>query len=200
MPIAIHRSLLAATVCTVILAAACASPGKRAEAGSALKPSKERRAAPDFSLKDTDGRTVRLSEYKGKVVLLNFWATWCSPCRAEIPWFIDFEQQHKNRGFAVLGVAMDEDGWQVVKPFIAELRVNYRTLMGDDSVAQLYGGVENLPTSFMIDRDGKIAAVHVGLVNKSDYENDIQQLLAASSGSARHGSRLGIPAVVVGAR
>ncbi len=200
MPIAIHRSLLTATVCALIFTSGCASPEKHAEAASALKPSKERRPAPDFSLKDTDGRTVRLSDYKGKVVLLNFWATWCSPCRAEIPWFIDFEQQHKNRGFAVLGVAMDDGGWQVVKPFIAELKMNYRTLMGDDSVAQLYGGVENLPTSFMIDRDGKIAAVHVGLVNKSDYENDIQQLLAASSGSARRGSRLGIPAVVVGAR
>jgi cytochrome c biogenesis protein CcmG/thiol:disulfide interchange protein DsbE len=119
---------------------------------------------------------VQLSDYKGKVVLLNFWATWCTPCRLEIPWFVEFERKYKDRGFAVLGVSMDEGGWDEVKPFLAEAKVNYRVLLGDDKIAQDYNGVESLPTSFIIDRDGGIASVHVGLVNKSRYEKDLSDL------------------------
>jgi thiol-disulfide isomerase/thioredoxin len=122
---------------------------------------------------------VRLSDYRNKVVLLNFWATWCGPCKIEIPWFKELEQDYKDRGFAVLGVSMDEDGWDAVKPFVKDLGVNYRILLGTDIVAQMYGGVNALPTSFLIDRQGRIASVHLGLVSKSDYENDIQALLAS---------------------
>lgn len=122
---------------------------------------------------------VSLSEYKGKAVLLNFWATWCGPCKVEIPWFIEFEQKYKDKGFAVLGVAMDEEGWEVIKPYVSDKKVNYRILGGDDAVAQLYGGVESLPTTFLIDKSGMIAGVHVGLVSKSEYEKDIQALVSA---------------------
>lgn len=142
-----------------------------------VKQHSDRKAAPEFSLKDVDGRTVTLAEYKGKVVLLNFWATWCGPCKIEIPWFVDFEQKYKDRGFAVLGVAMDEEGWEAVKPYLEQAKVNYRVVVGNDSVAALYGGVDSLPTSFVLDQDGRIAATHVGLVSKSDYENEISQLL-----------------------
>jgi cytochrome c biogenesis protein CcmG/thiol:disulfide interchange protein DsbE len=142
-----------------------------------VKADAQRKPAPSFSLKDADGRTVTLAGYKGKVVLLNFWATWCGPCKIEIQWFSDFEQKYKDRGFAVLGVAMDEEGWEVVKPYIAKNKVNYRILAGDDATAQMYGGVDSLPTTFMIDAAGRIASTHVGLVSKSDYENEIVQLL-----------------------
>jgi len=138
----------------------------------------ERRAAPDFQLRDADGRTVRLSDYRGKVVLLNFWATWCGPCAIEIPWFVEFERRHKDRGFAVLGIAMDDEGWEVVRPYMDRFRINYRVLMGNDDVAQAYGGVDSLPTSFLIDREGNVAQVHVGLVSRSRYENELQELLA----------------------
>jgi len=144
---------------------------------ASLKTDKERKVAPNFTLKDADGKNVSLSDYKGKVVLLNFWATWCGPCKVEIPWFIDFEQQYKAKGFAVLGVSLDEDGWTAVKPYIAEKKINYRMVVGSDSVSSLYGGVDNLPTTFLLDRTGKIAATHVGLVDKSDYQTEIQQLL-----------------------
>lgn len=146
-----------------------------------------RKPAPEFALKDADGRTVRLADFRGRVVLLNFWATWCGPCRVEIPWFMEFERRHKGQGFAVIGVAMDEEGWDVVKPFVADLNVNYRILLGADSVAQLYGGVDSLPTTFLIDRQGKVAAVHIGLVSKSAYEKDLSELLDDSPAAAHLG-------------
>jgi peroxiredoxin len=144
---------------------------------SQTKPPAERKKAPEFTLKDADGKTVRLSDYRGKVLLVNFWATWCAPCRIEIPWFIEFEKKYKDQGFAVLGVSMDEDGWDAVKPYLARAQINYRVLLGDDITAQSYGGVESMPTSFVVDKEGKVASVHVGLINKSDYENEIKSLL-----------------------
>lgn len=156
-----------------MLALGCGQGSVRAE----VKAEKDRKTAPSFTLKDSTGKTVQLSDYKGKVVLLNFWATWCGPCKIEIPWFIDFEQRYKDRGFAVLGISMDEDGWEAVKPYLETKKVNYRVVIGTDEVADLYGGVSSLPTSFVIDRQGKIASAHVGLVSKSVYQDDIEQLL-----------------------
>ena len=158
----------------------CSSPrGVKAES---LKPDKDRRPAPEFALKDADGKTVRLEDYKGKVVLLDFFATWCGPCKIEIPWFVEMERKHKDKGFNVLGVSMDDEGWEVVKPFLADLKVNYRVVIGNDSTAQLYGGVDALPTTFLIDRSGRIAAVHIGLTGKKDFEDGVEQLLQAPGG------------------
>jgi len=167
---------------------------------ASLKPDKERHAAPDFALKDADGKTVRLSDYKGKVVLLDFWATYCGPCRIEIPWFMDFERKHKSQGFSVLGVSMDDDGWDAVKPFITELAINYRVMVGDDSTAEMYGGIEALPTTFLIDRDGKIAAVHVGLTSKGEMENGIEQLLQTPAHGGNGSGRVSLPAALLGAK
>ncbi len=144
---------------------------------AAVKPEAKRNKAPEFELKDSMGRTVKLADYKGKIVLLNFWATWCGPCKIEIPWFVEFEQKYKDRGFAVLGVAMDEEGWELVKPYVEKHQINYRMVIGNDVVAQKYGGVDSLPTSFVIDKEGRIAATHIGLVSKRDYQKDIDELL-----------------------
>lgn len=138
---------------------------------------KDRRSAPDFALTDAAGSSVRLSGYKGKVVLLNFWATWCGPCKIEIPWFVEFERTYGSRGFAVLGVSLDEDGWASVRPYIEQKKVNYRVVVDDGAIAKQFGGVESLPTTLLIDRDGKIAAEHVGLTSKSTYQDQIAQLL-----------------------
>jgi len=146
-----------------------------------VKPDKERRDAPEFALKDADGKIVHLSDYRGKVVLLDFWATWCGPCKIEIPWFMEMQRKNKDGGFEVLGVAMDDEGWEVVKPFLSNLSVNYRVIMGNDATASLYGGVDALPTTFLIDRAGKIAAVHIGLTSKKDFEDGIEQLLQPSA-------------------
>ena len=146
-----------------------------------VKAAKDRKAAPDFSLKDATGATVKLADLKGKVVLLNFWATWCGPCKVEIPWFIEFQQTYKDRNFTVLGVSMDDDGWASVKPYVTEKKINYRVVIGDDALARIYGGVESLPTTFVIDRFGRIASSHVGLISKRQYENEIQHLLEVTA-------------------
>ena len=195
-------SFRSAPVVTLTLAAGLAASlflggcnsAKPVKAAGAMKPDKDRKIAPDFDLKDADGKTVRLSDYKGKVVLLNFWATWCGPCKIEIPWFIEFERKLKDKGFAVIGVSMDEEGWTVVKPFVADLAINYRIVTGTDSLATLYGGVEALPTTFLIDRDGKIASTHVGLAGKDDFEDGINKLMARPSARA---PLTGLPALFV---
>jgi peroxiredoxin len=174
---------------------------------ASVKSDNERKPAPDFALKDANGQTVHLSDYRGKVVLLDFWATWCGPCQIEIPWFKDFERQHKDKGFAVLGVAMDDEGWEVVKPFAQQSGINYRLLIFNDSVEKAYGGLfvdeetgrpakalRALPTTFLIDREGRIASVHVGLAGKRDFEDGIQELLQASR---KPSGKSSVPALLV---
>jgi cytochrome c biogenesis protein CcmG/thiol:disulfide interchange protein DsbE len=139
---------------------------------------RNRKPAADFTLRDANGSAVKLSDYRGKVVLLNFWATWCGPCTLEIPWFIEFEREYKTQGLAVVGVSMDEDGWKAIKPYMDAHKMNYRVLLGDDSVSQLYGGVDSLPTTFIIDRAGRVAfPPHIGLAGKNEYLKEIQSLL-----------------------
>jgi peroxiredoxin len=164
-----------------------------------VKTDSDRKPAPNFTLKDASGASVELSSYRGKVVLLNFWATWCGPCELEIPWFVEFEQQYRSKGFEVVGVSMDDDGWPAVKPFIAAKKINYRILLGDDSVTQLYGGVDALPTSFMIDRNGRIAAVHVGLAGKDEYSNEIQTLIGNGEATDAGRNARPVAALVAGA-
>jgi peroxiredoxin len=179
-----------------LLLAGCSRPSSSVSDAKMTSEARRKRA-PEFALKDADGRTVRLADYNGKVVLLNFWATWCGPCKIEIPWFVEFERKYKDRGFAVIGVSMDDDGWESIKPFSSHMNVNYRVLLGDNSTAELYGGVEALPTSFLIDREGRIASVHVGLVSKKEYEHGIEQLLETAVGGA-HNAHLGpVPAFAV---
>ncbi len=178
------RPVAAVVLVGLILAlGGCSSGSSRAEAASSAKPPEKRKPAPDFQLKDANGQMFRLSDYKGKVVLLNFWATWCGPCKIEIPWFVDFERTYKDRGFAVIGIALDDDGWAVVKPYVERRQMNYRVAMGSPEIEQLYGGgegIESLPTTFVIDRQGRVADIHVGLLGKSDYKDEIEELLAVN--------------------
>src|ERR1035437_7850787 len=108
----------------------CVSQNVRDDIRSVVKPASKRNPAPDFEVKDANGQAFRLADYKGKVVLLNLWATWCGPCKVEIPWFIDFEKNYKDRGFAVVGISLDDDGWEAVKPYIEERKMNYRVALG----------------------------------------------------------------------
>jgi peroxiredoxin len=145
--------------------------------GTAYVRAGERRMAPDFTLSDSAGRAVQLSEFRGKVVLLNFWATWCGPCKQEIPWFVEFQRTNEKHGFAVLGVSMDEDGWRAVKPYMEATHINYPVMLGNDDVAKLFGGLDSLPLTIIIDRAGRIAAVHAGLCRRDEYESDINAIL-----------------------
>jgi len=135
-----------------------------------------RKPAPAFSLTDASGAPVRLSDYKGKVVLLNFWATWCHGCKTEIPWYMDFQKQYEAQGFTVVGASMDDGGWKVVKPFVKEKKLNYPVVIASDELAKQYG-LGDMPLSVLIDRDGRIADSHSGVVDRNAWESKIQQLL-----------------------
>jgi peroxiredoxin len=195
---ALRLTAVSAAILAACLLTGCSSSPRSVKAAGTVKPEMERHPAPEFALKDANGKTVRLEEYKGKVVLLDFFATWCGPCKIEIPWFMEMERSNKDRGFSVLGVSMDDEGWDVVKPFLAELGVNYRVVIGNDSTAQLYGGVDALPTTFLIDRNGKIAAVHIGLASKKVFEDGIEQLLQAPTADASRG--IALPAFTLRAK
>jgi peroxiredoxin len=170
------HSLHALTLLFTLIAIATAAD--QASVRAILQPATKRRHAPEFALKDSSGETVRLNDYRGKVVLLDFWATWCGGCKEEIPWFSEFQKTNGVKAFAVVGVSMDEGGWPVVKPFVAETHVPYRILLGDDATAQQYG-IQNLPDTFLIDRQGRVAAAYrAGLVDKGDVDANIRALIS----------------------
>jgi peroxiredoxin len=150
-----------------------------------MKPvGKNGSVAPDFQLKSLDGKQVRLSDFRGKAVLLNFWATWCAPCKIEMPWFVDLQKQYAAQGLQVIGVAMDDSGEQAIAKFTKEMGVNYPVLIGKESVGDAYGGVEFLPTTFFIDRQGKVVDRVFGLVGHSDIEDDVKKALGAGAAQA----------------
>jgi peroxiredoxin len=133
--------------------------------------------APPFVLKQIDGRSLGLTSYKGKVVLLNFWATWCAPCRVEMPWFEEFSKKYHDRGFAVIGISLDDGGWKIVQPVIGKLKITYPIVLGDSKVSNSYGMGDLLPVSFLIDRTGKVRLVREGFGNKDEFESTIEKLL-----------------------
>ena len=135
--------------------------------------------APGFTLIDASGKTVRLADFRGKVVLLNFWATWCPPCMQEIPWFVEYQAKYEADGLVVLGVSMDESGWEAVRPLLAKMPVNYRIMLGNDAVAREFGGVNSLPSTFLIDRAGRVAVTREGIVDRTALEQQLHSLLTA---------------------
>jgi peroxiredoxin len=134
--------------------------------------------APGFSLQDLDGQPLDLANYRGKVVLLDFWATWCAPCRGEIPHFVEWQDKYRQQGLQVIGISMD-DGPKPVREFYREFKMNYPVAVGSEQVAESYGGVLGLPVMFLIDRDGRVAAKYTGAVEMAAVEQEIQSLLQA---------------------
>ena len=150
------------------------------------KASAAGKLAPEITLKDLEGKDLSLSQYKGKVVLVNFWATWCEPCQVEIPWLIEIQQKYAARGFTVLGIAMDEEGAKVVTPWVnkerfdvngAKSQMNYPIVMGNDTAADKFGGLLGYPTSVLITRDGKIAKRVTGIISPDEIAKSIESQL-----------------------
>lgn len=136
--------------------------------------------APDFTLKTLDGKTVSLSDYRGKAVLVNFWATWCGPCNIEMPWLVDLHKKYAAQGFEILGVSMDDVDPKDIAKFAQDKKVDYPILLGQDSVGDAYGGIPFLPGNFYIDRSGKIVEKGFGLIGKPEIEENIQKILASA--------------------
>jgi thiol-disulfide isomerase/thioredoxin len=133
--------------------------------------------APDFSLESLEGKTMRLSDFRGKAVLLNFWATWCGPCKIEMPWFVELQQKYGSQGLQVVGVAMDDASKEDIAKFAKEMGVNYPVLIGKEAVGDSYGGIPALPETFFIGRDGKVVDKILGLRGKAEIEDAIKKAL-----------------------
>ena len=172
------RAAILATA--VLLAAGCA---KRAPegGGSTTVPSNAGEIgsqAPDFVLLDLNGKSVRLADYKGKVVVLNFWATWCGPCRSEIPDLITLQSKYGSQGVVVLGLSLDAEGAGVVRPFADTHKMTYPQLIANAGTAKMYGGIIGIPTSFVVDRQGRITKKFFGVADLKAFEEAVQPLLA----------------------
>jgi len=166
----LHRLRLLAALCALALPLVSAVSA-RAEALPVVGP------APAWSLKSLDGKSIGLAELKGKVVVVDFWATWCPPCVHEIPGYIALQKKYADRGLVIVGLSVDQKGASVVEAFAKAKGVNYPLALATPEIVEAFGGVEGIPTTFLIDRDGKIRHTKVGSMETDDYEKLLVPLL-----------------------
>jgi peroxiredoxin len=137
--------------------------------------------APEFGLPDLNGNQVRLSDFRGKAVVLNFWASWCAPCRREIPWFTEFQKEYGPRGLQIIGVSMDDGGRDAIAPIVRRTGINYIVLLGDNRVSSLYGGLDVLPTTYYVSRRGYVIAFVNGVIGRTEVEHNIEEALGGGA-------------------
>jgi len=182
------KTLLTALIAIPLFFASCSDTDKgnsstsEAAAASSATPNtsdqKELKDAPDFTLTNINGKSFTLSEHEGKVVVLNIWATWCSPCRKEIPDFVEMQKNMKDKGVLFVGVSVDKEGWEVIRPFAKEYSINYPIVLDDGTVYQKYGPLRGIPTTFIINKKGKVEYVATGMVTKKLLQPVLQKLAA----------------------
>ena len=184
--IASTLTLLVLVLALALALAGCGGGAKSKTEGTAATPAtpagngETGTQAPGYELADLTGKSVSSKEFAGKVVILDFWATWCPPCREEIPHFVTLQKKYEGKGLAIVGLALDAGGASDVAPFAKEHAINYPILIGNDDVAKAYGGVNAIPTTFVIDRQGKIVKRFIGFTPPEVFEETIAPLLAAS--------------------
>ncbi|MSU23087.1 MAG: TlpA family protein disulfide reductase [Opitutus sp.] len=176
-----HALTFTAFAALALGGAACSRSGEAAKAVAAVPAAKISLPvlgpAPGWSLKDVNGQTVSSDQFKGKVVVVDFWATWCGPCRMEIPGYIELQKKYGQDGFAIIGVSLDQAGPDVVRQFAEKFGVNYQMVMGDEAVQAAFGGMEAIPTTFLIDRAGQVRDRKVGAEPAAAYERKVAALL-----------------------
>jgi thiol-disulfide isomerase/thioredoxin len=155
------------------------SPSPESAAAARMKG----KAARDFTLQSLEGKTVRLSDFRGKAVLLNFWATWCEPCKIEMPWLVDLQKKYGSQGLQIVGIAMDDTDEKTISSFAHKMGVNYPIVLGTEKVADLYGGIDGMPTLFFVDRSGKIVDHELGLRGIDVIEGNIKKSLGQTEAS-----------------
>jgi len=152
-------------------------PGRARSGETGTSPLAKLAPAPVWQLRNVDGQTIHSSDFKGKVVILDFWATWCGPCQAELPGFIALQKQYEKQGLTVIGVSVDQIQPAEVKKFAQKSGMNYPVVLSDSNTDQAFGGIDAIPTTFVIDREGRIVKQHLGFTEKEEFEKEIKPLL-----------------------
>jgi len=167
------RSLNVSLIALLAVGIVCSSTAR----ARAQETSLAGKPAPGWQLKDLNGKSVKFSDFRRKVVILNFWATWCAPCRIEIPHFVELQKEYADKGFTVIGISLDDQGPEAVKKFVKQLAVDYPIVIGNEKVTEAYGRIDAIPATFVIDRQGHIVSQHLGYDDKATFEKEIQSLL-----------------------
>lgn len=174
------------SVSLVVLFTACDSSQEKSSNNKAMAAAasaqdtteKEFKEAPNFTLETMEGNSFTLSDYKGKVVVLNFWATWCAPCRKEIPDFMELHEEMKDDGVIFAGISLDEEGWEKVRPYANDMEINYPIMVDNGSVAQQYGPIRSIPTTFILNKKGQVEYVAPGMLTKEKLQPILEKLAA----------------------